>query len=89
MNQPNHHHEAISEQAVREQTTIRFLLNMPTEDPTYIDVVFTNREQAHLAIEQVLHAHGQMVALEHAEKPRVLLRSAQVIAAFPLNEGED
>lgn len=65
--------------------TIRFTLNLPTEDPAYVDVVFADARQARRALNTVLTANGPLVSLKNATDVPVLIRSADVSAAFPID----
>lgn len=65
--------------------TIRFTLNLPTEDMAYVDVVFEDARQARRAINAVLTANGPLVSLKNATDVPVLIRSADVSAAFPVD----
>lgn len=65
---------------------IRFLLNLPTEDPTYLDLPFDSLKQAKRAINDVFSANGALVMLMTQHQVPVLLRTSEVTAAHPLDE---
>lgn len=65
--------------------TIRFALKLPTEDPAFVDVEFSDARQARRAINQILSANGPLVALKNLHDIPVLIRSADVSAAFPVD----
>lgn len=73
--------------------TIRFALKLPTEEPAFVDVDFVDSRQARRAINAVLSANGPLVSLKNATNIPVLIRSADVSAAFPVDydgqNGED
>lgn len=68
--------------------TVRFALKLGTEDPTFVDVTFKDERQARKAVNDVLAANGPLVQLKHISDVPVLLRSADVSAAFPIDASE-
>lgn len=68
--------------------TVRFALKLGTEDPTFVDVTFSGDRQARKAIGDVLAANGPLVQVKHISDVPVLLRSADVSAAFPIDASE-
>jgi len=64
---------------------IRFILNLPTEDLATLDVEFADARQARRAINAVLGANGPLVSVKNATSIPVLIRSADVTAAFALD----
>ncbi len=73
-----------------ETVTIRFVLNLPTEDLATLDVAFADARQARRAINAVLGANGPLVSVKNATNIPVLIRSADVSAAFPVDyESQD
>lgn len=77
----------------KKTVTIRFILNLPTEDLATLDIDFADARQARRAINAVLGANGPLVAVKNATNIPVLIRSADVTAAFPMNyesiDGDD
>lgn len=65
---------------------IRFLLSLPTEEPTYLDLPFESLKQAKRAINDVFSANGAVVMLTTHHDVPVLLRTSEVVAAHPLEE---
>lgn len=72
-----------------EMVTVRFALKLGTEDPAYVDVTFKDERQARKAIGDVLAANGPLVQIKHFEEVPVLLRSADVSAAYPIDIEDD
>jgi hypothetical protein len=68
---------------------IRFVLNLPTEETTYVDVEFTDEKQAKKAANLVMNANGALIALNSVSDIPVLLRTEYVAAAFPVEYEED
>lgn len=71
--------------------TICFVLNLPTEELAKVEVEFSDARQARRAINAVLGANGPLVAVKNAKDIPVLIRSADVSAAYPLdyeNQGD-
>lgn len=64
--------------------TIRFLLQLPTEDPTYLDLPFDSLKQAKRALNDVLSANGALIMLSTSHDTPVLLRTSEVVAAYTL-----
>lgn len=71
---------------MKEQVTIRFVLNLHAEEVATVDVLFNDERQARKALNDVLAANGPLVAIKHAGKVPVLIRSADVSAAYTLTE---
>ena len=65
--------------------TIRFALNLPTEEPAFVDIDFSDARQARRAINNILTANGPLVAIKNLHDIPVLIRSADVSAAFPID----
>lgn len=68
---------------------IRFLLNLPTEDPTYLDLPFESLKQGKRAINDVFSANGALIMLTTRHEVPVLLRTSDVTAAYPLDEAAE
>lgn len=68
---------------------IRFLLNLPTEDPTYLDLPFESLKQAKRAINDVFSANGALIMLTTRHEVPVMLRTSDVTAAYPLDEAAE
>lgn len=66
-----------------EPIVIRFLLALPTEDPAFVDIEFSDERQAKNAMTAVLRGQGKLVEIKNASSVPVLIRSDQVAAAFP------
>ncbi len=64
---------------------ICFVLNLPTEELAEVEVEFSDARQARRAINAVLSANGPLVAVKNAKDIPVLIRSADVSAAYPVN----
>ncbi len=65
---------------------IRFLLSLPTEDPTYLDLPFESLKQAKRAINDVFSANGALIMLTTHHEVPVLLRTSEVVAAHLVEE---
>lgn len=68
---------------------IRFLLDLQAEEASYVDLEFDSMKQAKRAISDVLAANGALVMLTTMHEVPVLLRSAHVSAAFPIEYDEE
>lgn len=66
---------------------IRFILNLPTEDLSYIDVMFDDDRQARRALRDIISANGTLVSIKGSAETPILIRSEDVAAAYPLTEG--
>jgi hypothetical protein len=67
---------------------IRFLLNLSTEDPTYLDLPFDSLKQAKRALNDVFSANGALIMLTTRHEVPVLLRTSEVTAAYLMEEAE-
>lgn len=65
--------------------TIRFVLDLQAEEVVHVDVAFPNVKQAKRALQDVVSANGALIALTVGEEPAVLIRTADISAAYPLN----
>ena len=65
-----------------EPVVIRFLLAVPTEDPAFVDIPFSDERQAKSAMTAIMRSQGQLVELKNASNVPVLIRTDQVAAAF-------
>lgn len=71
-------------------TVIRFLLDLQAEEAAYVDLEFESMKQAKKAVNEVFNANGALVMVTTQHEVPVLLRSAQVSAAFPIEyDGDD
>lgn len=68
---------------------IRFLMDLKAEEASYVDLEFDNLKQAKRAIADVLAANGALVMVTTLHEIPVLLRSADVSAAFPIEYDEN
>lgn len=68
---------------------IRFLLDLRAEEASYVDLEFDGMKQAKRAIADVLAANGALVMVTTLHEIPVLLRSADVSAAFPIEYDAD
>lgn len=69
--------------------TIRFLLDLQAEEAVHVDVTFPNLKQAKRALQDVAAANGALVALTVGEDLPVLIRTADISAAYVLTQQED
>ncbi len=69
--------------------TIRFLLDLQAEEVVHVDVTFPNLKQAKRALQDVAAANGALVALTAGEELPVLIRTADISAAYMLAEERD
>lgn len=74
---------------VENLVSIRFVLNLPTEDPSYVDVDFVSTEQALDALTTLKNATGRLISIDNAYATPVLLRPELVAAAFQVEYAED
>jgi hypothetical protein len=68
---------------------IRFLLDLQAEEASYVDLEFTNLKQAKRAITDVFSGNGALVMLTTMHEIPVLIRTAHVSAAFPIEYDGD
>lgn len=72
-----------------EFVSVRFVLNVPTEDPAYVDVDFADEKQALTALTSVTSADSGLVAIDNAYNVPVILRRELIAAAFPVEFEDD
>lgn len=74
---------------VEDLVSVRFVLNLPTEDPSYVDVDFISTEQALAALTTLKNATGRLISIDNAYATPVLLRPELVAAAFQVEYAEE
>ncbi len=68
---------------------IRFLLNVSTEEPAFVDVEFGDDKQVKRALNTVLSANGALVTLNNVDNMPILIRTEHVAAAFPIEYDDE
>ncbi|MCA9882692.1 MAG: hypothetical protein KC615_06950 [Anaerolineae bacterium] len=68
---------------------IRFLFDVSTEEPAYVDVAFANAAQAQAALTSLTTATANLVSLQNVTGIPVLVNPSRIAAAFPIEYDED
>lgn len=68
---------------------VRFLLNVSTEEPAFVDVEFGDDKQVKRALNTLLSANGALVTLTNADNMPILIRAEHVAAAFPIEYDDE
>ncbi|QPC83511.1 hypothetical protein G4Y79_03765 [Phototrophicus methaneseepsis] len=68
---------------------VRFLLDVPTEEPAYVDMTFSSEQQAQDALSALTASEGQLVSIANATHIPVLIRADRVVTAFPIEYDDD
>ena len=66
--------------------TIRFVLDLQAEEVVHVDVAFPNQKQAKRALQDVVSANGALIALAVGDESPVLIRTADISAAYPFSD---
>ena len=68
---------------------VRFLFDVSTEEPAYVDVAFANASQAQAALNSLTTTTNNLVSLQNASGIPVLVNPARIAAAFPIEYDEE
>ena len=71
-----------------QNVVLRLLLNVPTEEPAYVDVEFDSPEQVMAAMDALLAGSG-LIGLRGAGETPILVRVEHLVAAFPVEYDSD
>jgi len=68
---------------------VRFLFDVSTGEPAYVDVAFANASQAQAALTSLTTAADGLVSVQNATGIPVLLNPSRIAAAFPIEYEEE
>lgn len=68
---------------------VRFLFDVSTGEPAYVDVAFANASQAQAALTSLTTASEGLVSVQNITGIPVLVNPARIAAAFPIEYEEE